>query len=731
MKRFILFGLIIVVLGGGVFAYYQYGGTPEVRRERYLKKGLEYLKQSKLNEAVIEFRNAVKADPRSLEARLELGQALLKRGDLRAAHGELVRAVDLKPDSIQARYRLAMFQLGVQDLKSAKEHYEKIRAADRDAFETRSLGARIALAEKAPQRAINELKEILKKDPQRSGIYIDIGLIQFAGKDFKSAEANFRKALELDPKAANARVALAQLYLAMGNQKKGEEELVLGTQSDPENEALLHVLGLFYSITRRTQDFEKLYLDLLQKKPDSLIAKKRLAELYLAKGQVKPAREYAEAILKSQPGDIDGHFFRGRINYIENSFQKAIDDFAIVTRGSPRFGPGYYFLGLAQRAVNRVDEARKNMTRAIDLIPNWVPPRVVLARLHMRSGDADLALEQSDLLLKALPKNESLLVLSGAAQMRKGDVKKALTLFKKAVEVNPKSIAARMNIAAIFAVQRNYPQAIKEYHEVLRLDSDRVEALSAIAQLRLAQKNPKLAFDEAQKHLSKTENQAVVYQVLGQIKLATREYPQAIEFLSKAVEINPNLTSSYLLIGNAYAAQQKFDAAIEQYERILSKNPKTIPALMMTGLLYDQKKQTKKANEYYQKVLDVNKTHVLAANNLAYNYAKDVGTLDVALAIAQKAREANPNDPSLADTLGWIQYRKGAYLSAIGLLKESNEKFKGNNPEVLYHLGMAYSKNGDESLAAEHLAKALAFNKPFNGRNEAKDALAALSPKSK
>ena len=143
----------------------------------------------------------------------------------------------------------------------------------------------------------------------------------------------------------------------------------------------------------------------------------------------------------------------------------------------------------------------------------------------------------------------------------------------------------------------------------------------------------------------------------------------------------------------------------------------------MIGMLYDRKQQPKKANEYYQRVLDINKTHILAANNLAYNYSQYGGNVDVALGIAQKAREANPDNPSLADTLGWIYYKKGSYLNAIALLKESNEKFNNGNSEVLYHLGMAYYKSGDRSSAAETLSKALASDKAFVGREEAKKIL--------
>jgi thioredoxin-like negative regulator of GroEL len=59
-------------------------------------------------------------------------------------------------------------------------------------------------------------------------------------------------------------------------------------------------------------------------------------------------------------------------------------------------------------------------------------------------------------------------------------------------------------------------------------------------------------------------------------------------------------------------------------------------------------------------------------------------------------------------------------------LKESNEKFKGTNPEVLYHLGMAYVKSGDTTAAVENLTKSLASDKAFTGRDEAKKTLEGL-----
>ena len=106
MKRFFTLGRYrSFSWGGGIFAYLRFGGSPEVKRERSLKAARAYLEQSKINEAIVEFQNALKADPGSAEAHYEFGLALIRQGDLRSAYREFVRAIDLKPDFYRARYQ--------------------------------------------------------------------------------------------------------------------------------------------------------------------------------------------------------------------------------------------------------------------------------------------------------------------------------------------------------------------------------------------------------------------------------------------------------------------------------------------------------------------------------------------------------------------------------------------------------------------------------------------------
>ena len=150
---------------------------------------------------------------------------------------------------------------------------------------------------------------------------------------------------------------------------------------------------------------------------------------------------------------------------------------------------------------------------------------------------------------------------------------------------------------------------------------------------------------------------------------------------------------------------------------------------MLLGTLHDRLNQHEKANVNYKKILEIDERFAAAANNLAWNYAEHGGDIDVALELARKARDANPQNPYFADTLGWIYYRKDIYPTAVSLLKDVSERLGGKDPNVLFHLGQAYYKNGERNAARDALAKALAINPNLPGADEATKVLSKLGQK--
>ena len=146
---------------------------------------------------------------------------------------------------------------------------------------------------------------------------------------------------------------------------------------------------------------------------------------------------------------------------------------------------------------------------------------------------------------------------------------------------------------------------------------------------------------------------------------------------------------------------------------------------MGLGMIYENEKNYAKAQEHYEKALKINPNFLPAANNLAYIYAEQGGNIDMALTIAQKAKEQFPDNPNISDTLGWIYYKKNIPHRAVSYLKEAAEKIP-NNPTIRYHLGMAYYKSGNRSLAQKELTQSLNMGVAFPEADKARAALKEL-----
>src|SRR2546428_125066 len=231
--------------------------------------------------------------------------------------------------------------------------------------------------------------------------------------------------------------------------------------------------------------------------------------------------------------------------------------------------------------------------------------------------------------------------------------------------------------------------------------------------------------DRVPRQLAASPSSPLIHNLLGQLVFEAKGVERAEAAFKKAIELNEALSISYLNLAELYRRTGKVDQAIQEYEAALVKDPKLLSVQVLLGIIHAQRKEYDKAKVRYQEALKINSKFAPAANNLAWILSEQGGNIDVALNYAQTAREQQPEDPNIADTLGWIYYKKNAYLKAATLLKEAAEKLP-DNPIVQYHYGLAQQKNGDVAGAKKSLQASLKLSQTFSGANEARRILKEL-----
>jgi predicted Zn-dependent protease len=195
--------------------------------------------------------------------------------------------------------------------------------------------------------------------------------------------------------------------------------------------------------------------------------------------------------------------------------------------------------------------------------------------------------------------------------------------------------------------------------------------------------------------------------------------------LHAALERDPTQFNAYSLLAQIYASQKRLPEAIKQFEGLRVRNPKSVVATAALGMLLHLSGRTADAEKMYEDAIALEPRAVIASNNLAWLLAEDNRNLDRALELAQAARRQLPENPDIADTLGWVLVKKQLGEQAIPLL-EFSAKARPKDPVTQYHLGMAYKLLGNKADARRALGRALELNQAFAGSDDARRALSAL-----
>ena len=430
-------------------------------------------------------------------------------------------------------------------------------------------------------------------------------------------------------------------------------------------------------------------------------------------------------ILKMNANDLSGRFFDARIRLVKGQVDEAISLLQGVVKDEPQLAAAHHFLGVGFMKKGQTVQARGAFTEAVKFNPTMSEARTALAETYLAEGSMDLAIEQAQAAIQLNPRNVQAAIISGDAYLRKGDLIKSKQVFEAVAQALPEEAVGPYRLGLVAHAEKNDAKALAYFEDALTRKPMAIEPLTQIAIIKIEQGKANEALDRVHKQIAASPNNPQLYTLLGQLWMKGKDPGQAETAFKKALELDDSLLSAYMNLGLVYHIEGKTDQAAKKYEAVLAKDPKALRAHMMLGIIHDGRNEYEKAQAHYEAILRLAPRFAPAANNLAWILVEHGGNLDVALSHAQMAREQQPNDSYIADTLGWVYYKKNANLLATNLLKEAVGKLP-HEPDIHFHYGMAQQKNGDRAGAKKSLQTALELSQTFSGSEEARKMLAEL-----
>jgi tetratricopeptide (TPR) repeat protein len=172
---------------------------------------------------------------------------------------------------------------------------------------------------------------------------------------------------------------------------------------------------------------------------------------------------------------------------------------------------------------------------------------------------------------------------------------------------------------------------------------------------------------------------ADAHQLLAQMQIDYLEQPAQ---LRQAYEVDAEL----------YMREQNFSKAEEAFSHALQVVPDDPALLYGRGLAYAEGNQIDQAVRDFQRLLQIKPNDVDASNALGFTLADANRDLPEAERLLTNARTAKPDDPAIADSWGWLQYRLGHLDQAAQTLRGAWLARK--DADVGVHLGEVLFKQG-------------------------------------
>lgn len=754
----------------------------EASKAEHLKRGEEFLKEKRYQEASIELRNALQLDDRLAAAHWGLAQAYEGLERYGEALQEIQRTIELDPRNLDARIRLGNYYMVGKppNVVEAERLAKDVLAKDPNSIEGHILMATViyALDNAHPEKALAELNRAIELAPGRVESYLSLArfytTVNDTGKAEETlrraisvnpasatahseygrflveqnrpseAEGEFKKAIEVEPAQREPRMALASFYVINRQFDRAEEaykSLAGMEKTGPDGHALL---ADFYSTVGRYDDAVKVYQDILAKSPEYTRGHYRLGEIMLQRGDIAGATAQVAEVLKKNARDAQGLVLRSRIRMQAGDNRAAVEDLKEVLKQEPNSRNGLYYMAEASHRLRQNELARSYAADLDKYYPNWLPAQLMQVQINLEAGDARNALRLADELVgrlnKVAPDNETspqmlvelrakALTARGSAQLELGDTKAARTDLLAARDAAPRDPASYVHLAVLALKEKMTDEAAGLYEQALAIDNGNYDALNGLISFILVpQKKIDRAHARVDQALARQPGNASLHYLKADVYLSERNTGSAEGELRRALELDPKYLAAYSKLATVYVNTNQIERAITEYRRLIEQDSQSAFAYTMIGLLENGRGHYDAAVESYRRALELDPNSLEAANNLAWLYAVEgKGNMDEAVRLAQGAVQKRPDVPGFADTLGWVYYKQGLYSASIEQLRKVVSR-AGDNPTYRYHLGMALAGKGDKAGARAALQQALRLGDKdgFAEAEEARRKLATL-----
>lgn len=527
-------------------------------------------------------------------------------------------------------------------------------------------------------------KDPLTYEQRRKFDYFFLEALRMKQKgEYDAAFELYRHCLDINPRSAAALYEISQFYMALGQEKKGEEALKQAVRSDESNFWYKQTLAAWYQGKRDLPKAIAVYEDMTRLFPSRLEPLMALADLY---NQTKSYQEVIKTLDRLE--ELDGKseqisMEKFRIYLLMNNQEQAFQEIESLSKEYPYDLRYQTILGDVYLNNNHPQEAYETYRRILKEEPGYAPALISMASYYQKTGQDSLYQTQLDTILL----NDN-------------------------VESNMKMEIMRQLIMQSEQTTKDSTQIISLFHEILKRPQQNADLAMLCAQYMVTKRMEKESVPVLQQVLSlDPENKPARLQLLS-YAIRKNDLDEVIRIASPALEYNPDAMEFYYYLGLAYYQKEDSDKALEVFQKgVRQVNEKSDKGIVsdfyaILGDIYHTKEMSAEAYAAYDSSLVYNPNNIGTLNNYAYYLSVERKNLDKAEEMSYRTVKAEPENATYLDTYAWILFEKERYTEARIYIEQAMKNGGDTSRVIVEHCGDIYYKLGETKKALEYWKKA-------------------------
>jgi tetratricopeptide (TPR) repeat protein len=761
MRRYL--GIFILILFCSM-VFFGCSKSPDEKRQAYLTSAHDYMQKEKYAEAAIQYQNALQIAPDDVDTLITLGEVQLKLMRANEAYKAFSRASKADPKNIKSREYLASMQLLAKKYDLAKDQASEILEIDPKNRTAQEMLAQALFHGGNQKEAVVIMEKVLQEnEPSEATIINMIQMYLVVGR-LDDALDLVSKGTSLFPQSTKIRFLASDIYVYKDNLKlarkwaedayhAGEDDINAGLalarfyaghkMDDLFNAQITELKSRFpdnpntymleAGIVRQKGDLDKA-LGLAEKArelEDNTLSRTLISQILLEKGNVENAKKILTDTIKDDPKAIPSRILLSQVYVDEGDSANALETLDVLIKNIPRRPDVATTASRAYLMKGDVSRARELIENSLQENKHNVSLHAMMAKIHFAQRQYKETLSEVDLLVKNSITMPDIIYIGALSAIRTGEAETAKSLVDILKKGAPNAWPT-LHAETLLALSKGDK---KKAYEIAIKAIDRYPEKAEALTLYTAVAPGVVEKDEITQKISNActkANTAACHMILAGLLESSKKISEALGQIKEAIDLEPENEIFYHVLAQFYARNNMIKKALDEYEIILNKDPNDLRAATMLALINQNQGKLTDAKKVYSYILDKDPKNALAANNLAWILAEsgDKNDLNEALRLAQIAKDKFPEDPRIADTLGYVYLKKGLVENSLAQFQLAIEKL-GEEPSINYHMSLALVDLDRKGEAIEYLKKALSAESPFEEKSQAKTLLARLESEKK